>query len=73
MTGFFEDLISEPDLDIYDEKLRNIGDAILDTSLFLPLFWVFTDIIINPDVIAEYQTAGIWQAHDWEYMKAVKR
>ena len=69
----FEDLISEPDLDIYDEKLRGIGDAILDTSLFLPLFWVFTDIIINPDVIAEYQTAGIWQAHDWEYMKAVKR
>ena len=69
----FEDLISEPDLDVYDEKLRVIGDAILDTVFFLPLFWVYTDIIINPDVIAEYQTAGIWQAHDWEYMKAVKK
>ena len=69
----FEDLISEPDLDVYDEKLRVIGDTILDTVFFLPLFWVYTDIIINPDVIAEYQTAGIWQAHDWEYMKAVKK
>ena len=69
----FEDLISEPDLRVYDEKLRVIGDTILDTVFFLPLFWVFTDIIINPDVIAEYQTAGIWQAHDWEYMKAVKK
>ena len=69
----FEDLISEPDLTVYDEKLRVIGDTILDTVFFLPLFWVYTDIIINPEVIAEYQTAGIWQAHDWEYMKAVKK
>ena len=69
----FEDLISEPDLDEYDRKILSIGDTILDTGFFVPLFWVFTDIIINPGVIAEYQTAGIWQAHDWEYMKAVKR
>ena len=55
-----------------DQKLLNLGDVIQETIPYVPLFWVFTDYIVNTRVIEDYKTAGIWQVHDWEYAVPVK-
>jgi ABC-type transport system substrate-binding protein len=56
-----------------DRKLLNLGDVIQETIPYVPLFWVFTDYIVNTRVIEDYTSAGIWQVHDWEYAIPVKQ
>ena len=70
LDRLIEDLSSEPDPMSYDEKLMEIGEVILNTAAIIPLFWEYTDVIVNPNVVAEYKTNGILHIHDWEYAKS---
>ncbi len=61
------DLQNTTSVEEMDQKLLNLGDVIQETIPYVPLFWVFTDYIVNTRVIDDYTSAGIWQVHDWEY------
>ena len=66
------DLQNTSSVEAMNQKLLNLGDVIQETIPYVPLFWVFTDYIVNTRVIADYTSAGIWQVHDWEYAVPVK-
>jgi peptide/nickel transport system substrate-binding protein len=66
------DLQNTNSVEAMNQKLLNLGDVIQETIPYVPLFWVFTDYIVNTRVIADYTSAGIWQVHDWEYAVPVK-
>ena len=66
------DLQNTTSVDEMNQKLLNLGDVIQETIPYVPLFWVFTDYIVNTRVIEDYTSAGIWQVHDWEYAVPVK-
>ena len=66
------DLQNTTSVEEMNQKLLNLGDEIQETIPYVPLFWVFTDYIVNTRVIEDYTSAGIWQVHDWEYAVPVK-
>ena len=66
------DLQNTTSVEEMNQKLLNLGDVIQETIPYVPLFWVFTDYIVNTRVIEDYTSAGIWQVHDWEYAVPVK-
>ncbi len=66
------DLLDTTSTEEMDRKLLNLGNVMQETVPYVPLFWVFTDYIINSRVIEDYTSAGIWQVHDWEYAVPMK-
>ena len=54
------------------DLIREMGDHCFRIYCTMPLFWVPYEITINPDVIAEWQTPGVFGMRDFEYIKATR-
>ena len=55
-----------------DDLIREMGENCFDTYCSIPLFWVPFEFMIDPEVIAEWLTPGVFGVRDFEYVKAAK-
>jgi peptide/nickel transport system substrate-binding protein len=69
----YEKLVPETDLAKRDQYLREAGNYAFEQYHYLPLLWLTADFTVNPKVIADYPTSGIFGMRDLEYVVAVKK
>ncbi len=55
-----------------DDLIREMGEYCFDIYCSIPLFWVPFEFMIDPEVIAEWLTPGVFGVRDFEYVKAVQ-
>ena len=68
----YEKLVPETDFSKRDEYLREGGNVAFDEYALLPLFWLSADFIVNPEVVADYPTSGLFGMRDLEYVVATR-
>ena len=68
----YEQLVPETDYDKRDEYLRQGGNIVFEEYGLLPLFWLSADFVVNPEIVADYPTSGLFGMRDLEYVVAVK-
>ena len=68
----YEKLVPETDFDKRDEYLREGGNVAFEEYAMLPLFWLSADFVVNPEVVADYPTSGLFGMRDLEYVVAAK-
>ena len=73
VDDLYEQLIPELDLDERDRLLREAGNYLFDNYATVPLFSLPMDFTINPNVIENHISSGIWGIRDLEYAVAVKK
>ncbi len=73
MDDLYEQLIPELDLDERDRLLREAGNYLFDSYATVPLFSLPMDFTIDPNVIEDHISSGIWGIRDLEYAVAVKK
>ena len=55
-----------------DNLIREMGENCYETYCSIPLYWVPFEFMINPEVIDEWLTPGVFGVRDFEYVRAVK-
>ncbi len=55
-----------------DNLIREMGENCYEIYCSIPLHWVPFEFMINPEVIEEWLTPGVFGVRDFEYVKAVK-
>lgn len=55
-----------------DNLIREMGEDCYETYCSIPLHWVPFEFMINPEIIEEWLTPGVFGVRDFEYVKAVK-
>ena len=55
-----------------DSILKDMGNHLYDEYATVPLFWLRTDFVVNPKVVAEYVTSGAAPPRNLEYVKATR-
>lgn len=68
----YEQYIATADQQEQDQLLREMGNHLFAEYATLPLFWLYTEFVANPKVVADYQTSGIFPPRHLEYMKAAR-
>ena len=51
-------LVETIDPDARSAILRQVGDIWFDNYFNIPLFWIFTELVVDPNVVAEYVFPG---------------
>jgi ABC-type transport system substrate-binding protein len=78
---FFESAVIDQQYDRYiatadpqeqEELLREIGNHLFAEYATVPLFWLSTEFVVNPQVVADYSTSGIFPPRHLEYLKATR-
>ena len=54
-----------------DRLIREIGNEKFDNYETIPLLWIFFQVAINPDVIAEYKFPGT-AASNFSHLETIK-
>jgi peptide/nickel transport system substrate-binding protein len=68
----YEQFIATADPEQQDRLLREAGNYLFAEYASLPLFWLYTEFVANPQVVAEYKTSGMLPPRHLEYLKAVR-
>ena len=55
-----------------DNLIREMGENCYETYCSIPLHWVPFEFMIDPELIEEWLTPGVFGVRDFEYVKAVK-
>jgi peptide/nickel transport system substrate-binding protein len=55
-----------------DRLIREMGEHCFEIYCDIPLFWIPYEFMVNPKVIAEWKTPGVFSARDFEYIKAAR-
>ncbi|MYC29554.1 MAG: ABC transporter substrate-binding protein [Chloroflexi bacterium] len=55
-----------------DDLIREMGENCYEVYCSIPLHWVPFEFMINPEIIEEWLTPGVFGVRDFEYVKAVK-
>lgn len=55
-----------------DNLIREMGEDCYEIYCSIPLHWVPFEFMINPEVIEEWLTPGVFGVRDFEYVRAVK-
>jgi peptide/nickel transport system substrate-binding protein len=66
----YDHLIASVDLQEQDQILREVGNYLFAEYATLPLFWLSTEFVVNPQVVADYTTSGMLPPRHLEYIKA---
>ncbi len=62
--------VASVDLKEQDQILREAGNYLFEEYATLPLFWLLTEFVVNPQVVSDYKTSGIFPPRHLEYIKA---
>jgi peptide/nickel transport system substrate-binding protein len=68
----YEQFIATANPQEQDQLLREAGNYLFEEYASLPLFWLYTEFVANPQVVAEYNTSGMLPPRHLEYLKAVR-
>jgi peptide/nickel transport system substrate-binding protein len=68
----YEQFIATADPQEQDQILREVGNHLFEEYASLPLFWLSTEFVANPQVVADYQTSGMLPPRHLEYIKAAR-
>ena len=68
-----EELRPITDLQKRDEIMKRAGRILFDEYSTMPLFWLPTTFVVNPNVVDEYVTSGLLGFGDLETVVAVKQ
>jgi ABC-type transport system substrate-binding protein len=68
----YEQFIATADPQEQDRILREVGNHLFEEYASLPLFWLSTEFVANPQVVADYKTSGMLPPRHLEYIKAVR-
>jgi hypothetical protein len=60
------------DLKERDRLLREIGNYLYEEYATVPLFWLFAEFVVNPNVGSDYKTSGLFPPRHLEYVKAAR-
>ena len=63
----------ETDLDERHRILQEAGNILYDEYATIPLFWLATTYVVNPNVVEDYDTGGQLGLRDLEHVIAVRR
>ena len=55
-----------------DNLIREMGENCYEVYCSIPLFWVPFEFMIDPEVISEWLTPGVFGVRDFEYVKATR-
>ena len=66
----YEQYIDTADPQEQERLLKEIGNHLFEEYATLPLFWLYTEFVVNPQVVADYKTSGIFPPRHLEYIKA---
>ena len=71
----YEELTQNLDPAERDRIFREIGDHKYDNFASMPLHWLFIQVAVNPEIVAEYKFTGTagWNFSHMETIKAVPR
>ena len=75
LDDIYEELELKPTADRAerDRLLREAGQFIYDNYGTVPLWWLHMQLVINPEVVSEFEFSGFLYPWDLEYLKAVKK
>jgi len=73
IDALYEKLVPESDFAKRDQYLREAGNYIFEEYGTLPLFWMSANFTVNPKVVADYPTSGIFGMRDLEYVVPVRK
>ena len=65
----FAELVSEPDPQRREQISREMGDFTYDNYAYVPLFSLTAEVVVNPDVIGEYNWSGVMP---WRQIENIK-
>ena len=68
----YEQFIAAVNPQEQDQILRAAGNVLFEEYATLPLFWLYTEFVVNPKVVADYKTSGMLPPRHLEYMKATR-
>jgi len=68
----YEQFIATADPQEQDQTLREVGNHLFEEYASLPLFWLYTEFVANPQVVADYKTSGMLPPRHLEYIKAAQ-
>ena len=67
----YDEFLATVSLDERDRILREIGEHLFVEYATAPMFSIHSEYVINPRVVADYQTSGLRPPRHLEYAKAV--
>ena len=73
IDSLYEELLTVTDLDRRHEILQDIGDVVFEEYAFMPLFHLPTLFTVDPSVVEDHISSGVWGIRDLEYAVAVKQ
>jgi peptide/nickel transport system substrate-binding protein len=68
----YDQFIATADPQEQDQILREAGNYLFAEYASLPLFWLYTEFVVNPQVVADYTTSGMLPPRHLEYIKAAR-
>ena len=72
LQGDSDQVPLETDLDERHRILQEAGNILYDEYATIPLFWLSTTYIVDPNVVEDYDTGGQLGLRDLEHVKAVQ-
>ena len=69
----YDEFLATVNLDERDRILREIGEHLFVEYATAPMFSIHSEYVINPRVVADYQTSGLRPPRHLEYAKAVMK
>ena len=75
LDAIYEELEGKPTTDRgeRDSLLREAGQMIYDEYATVPLYWLRLEAVINPKIVAEWETSAYIFPRDLQYAKAVMK
>jgi ABC-type transport system substrate-binding protein len=71
-TEKYEALEIAATLEERDNLIREMGENCYEVHCSIPLYWVPFEFMIDPEIIEEWLTPGVFGVRDFEYVRAVK-
>ena len=68
----YEELEVAGSYELRDDLIREMGEHCWTIYCTIPLFWVPFEFMVDPAVISEWQTPGVFSFRDYESVKAAK-
>ena len=69
----YAQLVPEVDPQKRDQIIREIGNHLFEEYPNVPIFWLNGEFVIDPTVVADYPTTGLFPPRHLEYVKAVMK
>jgi peptide/nickel transport system substrate-binding protein len=55
-----------------DNLIREMGERCFQIYCTIPLFWAPFEFMVNPEVVSEWKTPGVFSLRDYEHAKAAR-